>query len=204
MSLVGARPRPRSLVPVHPKNALILATPRKVAVVGASGSGKSTLAGAVASRLGVRYVELDALNHGPGWTEATADELRDRVRSALGDHGWVVDGNYERKIGDLVVSQADLVVWLDVPLHVVLWRLIRRTFVRMVRRTELWHGNRESLRNAFLGRESLFAWAVRSHGRMRRELPDRLAGLPGVRVVRLRSPAAVRHWLDAVAATAPE
>ncbi len=116
----------------------------------------------------------------------------------------MVDGNYERKIGDLVVSQADLVVWLDVPLRVVLWRLMRRTFVRMVRRTELWHGNRESLRNAFVGSDSLFAWAVRSHRRMRHELPDRLAGLPGVRVVRLRSPAAVQHWLDAVAATAAE
>jgi hypothetical protein len=158
----------------------------------------------VAARLGVPYVELDALNHGPGWSEASPDELRDRVRGALGDHGWVVDGNYERKIGDLVVSQADLVVWLDVPLRVVLWRLACRTSVRLVRRTELWHGNRESLRNAFIGRESLFAWAVSSHRRMRRELPDRLAGLPGVRVVRLRSPAAVRHWLDAVGAAAAE
>jgi adenylate kinase family enzyme len=189
---------------VHPKNALTLASPRKVAVVGASGSGKSTLAATVAERLAVPYIELDALNHGPGWTEASADELRDRVRVALGDHGWVADGNYERKLGDLVVSQADLVVWLDVPLRVVLWRLTRRTAARLVRRTELWHGNRESLRNAFVGRGSLFAWAVASHRQMRRELPDRLAGLPGVRVVRLRSPAAVSAWLDTVGTVAAE
>ncbi len=39
------------------------------------------------------------------------------------------------------------------------------------RRTELWKGNRETIRNAILIRDNLFSWAVRSHMRKRRELP---------------------------------
>ncbi|HEY6053697.1 MAG TPA: AAA family ATPase, partial [Gaiellaceae bacterium] len=91
---------------------------RRVSVAGISGSGKSTVARALAERLGVPYVELDALNHGPSWTEATPEELRARVEAAFAaaPDGWVADGNYESKLGDLVVSRADTFVWLDPPL----------------------------------------------------------------------------------------
>ena len=78
------------------------------------------------------FVELDALHHGPNWTEATAEELRARVEPLVADDGWVIDGGYWGKIGDLVLRHADLVVWLDLPVRVWLPRLIRRT-VRRVR-----------------------------------------------------------------------
>ena len=43
---------------------------RRVAIIAsASGNGKTTLGRALAARLGVRFVELDALVHGPGWAE---------------------------------------------------------------------------------------------------------------------------------------
>jgi len=41
---------------------------RRVSVVGVPGSGKSTLGPELAARLGVRYAELDAIFHQPGWT----------------------------------------------------------------------------------------------------------------------------------------
>lgn len=45
-------------------------TSRKIAVIAsASGNGKTTVARELADRLGAPFVELDALVHGPGWTE---------------------------------------------------------------------------------------------------------------------------------------
>lgn len=50
---------------------------RKVAVTAsASGNGKTTLGRELAGRLHVPFVELDALVHGPNWTETPDDELR--------------------------------------------------------------------------------------------------------------------------------
>src|SRR4051794_6645342 len=110
---------------------------RRIAVVGPSGVGKSTMATALAKRLGLPHVELDALHWEPNWTEANPEVLRERVTQALSGPGWIVDGNYS-KLRDLIWGQAELVVWLDFTLSVVMRRLFRRTVARAVKRQELW------------------------------------------------------------------
>jgi adenylate kinase family enzyme len=169
---------------------------QRIAVKGASGSGKTTFATELARRLDVPHVELDALHHGPNWSEPSAAEFRARVRGVMDAHrqGWVIDGNYERKLDRLVTDAADIVVWLDMPLGLILLRLWRRTWHRVNNRVELWNGNHESWRGAFWGRESLFAWTIRAHIRHRREYPCRFANHPGF--VRLRTPVVARRWLE--------
>ena len=168
----------------------------RVNVKGISCSGKSTFAQELARRLEVPYLELDAIHHGPNWTEASAAELQARVRAFLGaaSDGWVIDGNYESKLGDLVITAADRIVWLDPPLRVALARLSRRTRSRIRGRVELWSGNRETWRGGFLGWDSLFVWTLRSWVRSRREWPRRFAR--DTRLVRLRSPDETRAWLE--------
>ena len=166
---------------------------RRVAIIAsASGNGKTTLGRALAERLGVRFVELDALVHGPGWAETPDAELHDRLAPILHSDGWVIDGDYERKLGTLVLDAADTVVWLDLPTRVWLPRLIRRSGRRIRTREELWNGNRETWRDLIWGRESLIGYALTQQPRRRREWPARLAGHP---VVRLRSPDEVRRWI---------
>jgi adenylate kinase family enzyme len=169
---------------------------RRVAIVAsASGNGKTTLGRALAVRLGVPFVELDTLVHGPGWTETSDAELRTRVAPIVASGGWVIDGSYQHKLGNLVLDAADVVVWMDQPIRVWLPRLLRRTVRRIRGREELFNGNRESLRTAFWGGESLFGWALRQHRVRRRTWPAQFAGYS---VVRLRTPAEVERWLDSV------
>jgi shikimate kinase len=162
---------------------------QRVSVAGVSGSGKTTFARGLAERLGVPWVELDALHHGPNWSEAPAAELRRRVEEAIAaaPSGWVIDGNYRHKLEDIVLAQADTLVWLEPPLRVSLGRLARRTWRRWRRREELWHGNRELLRNMVGLREGLFAWTVRSYFRHKHDIPAALARNPHLRLVHLRS-----------------
>jgi adenylate kinase family enzyme len=170
---------------------------RRINVKGTSGSGKTTFAQELARRLDLPFVELDALHHGPNWNEATAEELRARVREAMEANadGWVIDGNYEAKLGDTVIGAADTIVWLDLPLPLKLRRVARRTRERIRDDVELWNGNKETWRNALWGRDSLFAWLIRGHFRHRRDWPRRYDG--DSRFVRLRSVAEARRWLDA-------
>src|SRR6476620_10527030 len=103
----------------------------RIVVIGTSCSGKSTLAKAIAERLGVKHVELDALHWEPNWVEASHEETRRRADLALGaDESWVVDGNYGYT-RDIVWTRAQMVVWLDYPFLLVLSRAVRRTLRRM-------------------------------------------------------------------------
>jgi adenylate kinase family enzyme len=162
---------------------------RRVAVVGNSGSGKSTLARALGARLGVSWVELDAINHLAGWQERPAEEMVAVVDERCPPDGaWVADGNYATKGGDLARSRADTIVWLDPPRAAVVLQVARRTISRALRREVLWNGNRESLRDGL----GMLRWAWTQHPVLRaRYLPEQDA-----RWVRLTSRRAVRAWLS--------
>jgi cytidylate kinase len=170
---------------------------RKVSVTAsASGNGKTTVGRELAGRLGVPFIELDALVHGPNWNETPDEELRRLLEPVLARDGWVIDGGYRGKLGTLVLEQADVVLWLDLPVRVWLPRLVRRTIRRLRGREELWNGNRETVRGAVWGRDALIPYALRAHRRHRRSYPVELAPFP---VVRLRSRRAVDAFLSAAA-----
>lgn len=166
----------------------------RISVVGGSCSGKTTLSRKLSARLGVPHIELDALHHGPNWDEAPAELLRQRVRDALAQapDGWVVDGNYQGKIGLLVQDEADLVVFLDPSFSTALRRAVWRTFSRSLTRKELWNGNRETFRNAF-SKHSIVLWVIQTHRQTRPKWAERLAGY---KVVHLRSPRDVQRWFE--------
>ena len=173
---------------------------RRVSVVGGSCSGKTTFARDLAGILGVPFVELDALNWRANWTMSDVETFQADVRAATSGDGWVVDGNYGgRGATGIVWPRADTVVWLDLPLPLTLGRMWRRTTGRIKRGEPLWGGNRETIRNTFLSRESLFVWAVKTHWRRRRILRAAMSrpDLAHLEFHRLRSPAEVRRWLDA-------
>ncbi len=168
---------------------------QRAAVVGVTGSGKTTLAEALAARLGVPHVEMDALNWQRGWQPIERAEFRRRVDAATAAPGWVTDGNY-REVRDLVWGRAQALIWLDFPLWVNLWRLLQRSLHRIITREELWNGNRESVRGQFFSRDSLFVYAVRSRRglrqNIRRALEDEYLHL---QVIHLASPRAADRWL---------
>ncbi len=165
-------------------------------IVGASGSGKTTLARRLASRLGAPHVELDALFWEPGWIKADPARFRDRVSEVLSGDFWVADGNY-REVRDIVWGRADTVVWLDLPLRVVLGRIVPRSIRRAALRERLWGSNTETF-SSLLGRDSIVLFAVGAHKRQRASYPALLRSLEGVEVVHLRSAGQAEEWLDSV------
>ncbi len=172
---------------------------RKVFVRGTTGSGKSTLARALAERLGVEHVEMDAIHHLPKWTERPREETKAIVEKIVQRDGWVVDGNYSFAT-DEQLARADCVVWMDFAFPVVFGRLLRRTIHRGWKKEELWHGNTESLRTAFFSRESILLWCIKTHWKNRRKckLTQRTLNGSGVEFIRLMSPLQADLWLESV------
>ncbi len=172
----------------------------RIVVIGTTGSGKSTLAAALAHKLNAKFIELDALHWQPNWTEAPTEVFRERVARAVVGERWVVGGNYS-KARDLIWSRADTLVWLDYSFPLVISRLFRRTVKRIVTQEDLWNtGNRETWRVQFFSRDSLFLWAVKTHGKYRNSIEAVLKQpeYAHLHLIRLTSPRATARWLATV------
>ncbi|MDQ3464443.1 MAG: (d)CMP kinase [Actinomycetota bacterium] len=177
---------------------------RRVSVVGVSGSGKTTVARALAARLGVPHVELDAIYHQPGWTGLDDEEFARRVAEATAGEGWVVDGNYSR-VRNIVWSRVDTVVVLDLPRWRVMSQLLARTLHRGWTGDELWAGNRERLRNLIRRdpERNIMLWSLTTHAKIRRRYRATPADprWSALTFLRARSRREVAALIEAVPAT---
>jgi adenylate kinase family enzyme len=171
---------------------------KRVVVFGTTGSGKSTLAEKLAQQKGLRLIELDALYWGRDWQGAPVELFRHRVERETRDGDWIVVGNYGQ-VRDLVWRPADTLIWLDLPLSIVMWRLFWRTLRRVVSGEELWGtGNRETWRNAFFSRQSILVWAWKTHRRNRQRFARECQSLcDEKRVVRLKSKRDIERFVAA-------
>lgn len=165
----------------------------RISVIGCSGSGKTTMARALSQTLGIPRLELDSVYHQPNWTPLPEDEFVSRVADFTDADRWVVDGNYTSLgVNDVVFDRADTVVWVDMPRHVVMRRVISRSFGRAFTGEELWNGNTERWANLFKvdPEENIITWAWTRYASTKSKYEQRLgeARFQHLEVFRLRSP----------------
>lgn len=133
----------------------------RIAVVGTSCAGKTTFARRLAERLAAPHVQLDTLFWTAGWVARPREEFRERVRGEVAGERWVCDGNFS-SVRDLVWARAQAVIWLRYSFPLVLARALRRTVGRIVSRSEVFPGCRESFRKSFLSRGSILLWVLQT------------------------------------------
>lgn len=167
--------------------------PRRTLVAGTSGSGKTTLAGKISAKVGAPHTEIDALYHGPGWTPR--ESFMADVAELVAQPEWVIEWQYGR-VRPLLLSRADLLVWLDLPRAVVMRRVVRRTVQRRLTRTVLWNGNLEpSLATFFTDPDHIVRWAWHTHHEGAARVTAAMRSRTDLSVVRLTSQHEVDEWL---------
>jgi adenylate kinase family enzyme len=181
----------------------------RISVVGTSGSGKTTLARKIAAALDIPFIELDAINWQPGWRDLNThdpDEFRRRVDEATRIPDWVVDGNYGSVVGKIIRERATHLVWIDYDRHIVMARVLRRSFARAFTGRELWPGtgNRERWQNWFRPSHPI-RWAWSTWKRRRRQYESLIAeeALRHLKVIRLRHPRDASHIVETLRRTSP-
>lgn len=161
------------------------------------GGGKTTLARRLARGRRLSFIELDALLWLPGWRERELDEFRAQVRAALDEAtgGWVVDGNYHR-LGDLVLREADTVIWLDLPWRVMFRRILFRSVARAIDKRTVCGANTETW-GQFFSRQSLWWYYIAERQKIIRRGERFLPLVPsGVPVIHIRSVAELDRFYE--------
>ena len=168
----------------------------RVVVVGSSCSGKTTFAKRLAATLGHPHIELDALNWLPDWVQRPEEEFGALVANAVSSDRWIVDGNYG-EVRKIVWPRVSCVVWLNYGFPTVITRALRRTIRRAFSGEELYSGNKESLRKAFLERDSILFWVLTTFRRRRRGYEQLRATnvFPHLQWVEFRKPAEAERFL---------
>ena len=73
-----------------------LAKARRITVVGCSGAGKSTFSQRLAKLKDIPYLEMDQLFWRSNWQEPIDEEFLPKVKNAVAEEAWILDGNYSR------------------------------------------------------------------------------------------------------------
>ena len=171
---------------------------RRVMIVGGPGSGKSTLARAIGARTGLPVFHMDRIHYRPNWVERSREEKDRLTREVHGRDAWIFEGGHSRTYAERI-ERADTLIWLDIPVALRLWRILRR-WVHYHGRTrpDLPPGCTERVSLEFVA----FILRTRRSARAKQEAlwrdpPDH------VRAYRLRSRRDVRRFLDGLPVPGP-
>jgi adenylate kinase family enzyme len=170
---------------------------KRILIIGTSGSGKSTLARQLARRLNLADIELDALYWQENWTPVSDSVFREKVANAINLHAdWVINGNY-LVVKDLIWGHAQQLIWLDYSLSTVMWRVIKRSILRALKKEKLWAGNTETLRKSFFSKDSIILWAWQTYALRKKQYTEMIAdpAYCHLHVLRFKSPLELERYL---------
>ena len=160
---------------------------RRVLIIGPCGSGKSTLARELAPRMGLPLVHMDQLGWQTGWVETEKAELNARLAGVVAQDAWLIEGNYGSTLAPRL-ARADTVIYLDFPIRLCLWRLIKRIVTHRGRsRPDMPEGCPERF-------DAGFFWYVMNWNRHARPRTEARLVSYGGELIRLSSPAALAQW----------
>ena len=166
---------------------------QRIMIVGQPGSGKSTLARHLGDLTGLPVVHIDRIHWQAGWVERSRAEKTRLCNEVEARESWIFEGGHSATWANRL-ARAEMLIWLDLPLGLRLWRVLRRSAVYHGRsRPDLPEGCPERI-----GPETLpflrWIWDTRHSARdaMARLQARAVIEMP---VIRLRSPAEVRRFL---------
>lgn len=159
----------------------------RILIIGPCGAGKSTLSVELGRRLGLPVFHMDKLNWKPGWVDSSKNELRAKLEQICSTERWLIDGNYGGTMAERLV-RADTVVYLDFPIRLCLWRVMRRIITWRGRtRPDMTEGCPERFNFEFI----LYLLTWNSGPRPRTE--EKLKDFRGT-LIRLKNPAELSRW----------
>ena len=133
------------------------------------------------------------------WTRSDPDTFSKEVNNFAERDNWIIDGNYS-SVSEVISTKADTLIFLNYPLAIVFWRLIRRSLNRYLTQEVLWNGNKETWRALFSVKQSqnVILWMVPRH-RSRRKMYLSLKyreKFPQMSIVSLKSPREAKKFLS--------
>ncbi len=136
---------------------------KKIMIFGCPGSGKSTLSKWLSFNLQIPCFHNDKYYYERNWKPRSKEDFTQDICAIAGKDSYIIDGNCSRIMLEKKLN-VDLVIYLDVPLLVCYWRVIKRRFFKDKTIDDRAEGCKEQLSWTFL--KSMFAYKDKTEKRL--------------------------------------
>lgn len=168
---------------------------KRIVVIGSCGSGKTTLGYHLSKNLDTPVTDLDDLYWLPNWTLRPKEEFAALIEKATCQDRWIICGN-QSKFRHLIWPKADTIIWLDLPLPILLYRVTKRSLKRIWDKKSICNGNFESWSRLFSSK-SIVLWVLRTYFRHRKDYAHSRKTVSHVKWIYTRWPRKL-HFLDTI------
>ena len=134
---------------------------KKVAVFGNTGGGKSTLSKTLSEITGLPLHILDKIQYQSGGIEVPQSEYKHAHQKILVTDQWIIDGFGCMETLWLHLSQADTLIYVDLPLYVHFWWVTKRLFIGYFKPPAGWPQNSPILKSSIICYRTL--WLCHKH-----------------------------------------
>lgn len=99
----------------------------KIAIIGNPGSGKSTLSLKLHTQLDIPLYHLDQYQWQSGWQKVPLELFKHTHNELCDKDQWIIEGCGTKYIA-YRLDKADMIIFLDMPRYVCLYRVFKRAF----------------------------------------------------------------------------
>lgn len=157
---------------------------QRIIILGGNGSGKSTLANRIGQYTGYPVYHLDNLLLDSNWIVKDKSEWEKICQQFLSTDVGIVDGNYTTSWINRL-NWADLVIFIDIPTRVQLWRIITRYFrnkLGLDKRYGFPEGSKEKLSWKFV------SWVYHWNSKHKNKIFDMLESYKDKKILIIKEP----------------
>lgn len=129
---------------------------KKIWIIGSPGAGKTTIASKLSRRINVKLLELDNVYWSKNWIKNT-NVVKEFINPFTEDSSWIIDGYYDDS-ADVMFDKANIIFWVQVPYLIMMWRLFRRSFFRLLKKQNVCGENYENIKFLF-SKNGIFRFA---------------------------------------------
>jgi len=99
---------------------------QRIYIIGNSASGKTSLAKRLSKILRIKSYDLDDFYWQKKFTKKRKpEEVEKLVKKITRGKAWIIEGVYSSCV-TCSLEKADLLIWLDYPRRIIIWRLLKR------------------------------------------------------------------------------